>query len=93
VSLASDLFAGFMAYSRAEDAVASVLSEAYGEGGWSDFTHDYYDESIEVYGCTPSGAAYDRLIAIGFTRIWQHPHEDGDPARHLCGCPLTRPPS
>ena len=89
MTLAARLFEAHHAYSKVDDEVTTLLTELLGD--FDSFTHDCYDDSIEIYGCTPSSAAWDRLHEIGFRRVWMHPHFDGTPERYLCGCKTTRP--
>lgn len=85
MTIASDIFAAHTAWNVAEDRVEDLLEQVYGPDGWSEFTVDPYDSSIEVYGCTPT-TALERFAAAGFDRIWQHPHPVGEPGTHACGC-------
>ena len=87
-SLANRLFESFHAYSAVDDEVSVLLSETLGD--FDSYTHDHYDDSIEVYGCTPNAAAWDRLHEVGFRRVWLHPHID-EHNRHICGCTTARP--
>ena len=96
-TLAARLFGAQTNLAREEALVSALLDEAYGDildGCWSSFTCDYYDESIEVYGVTPSQPALDKLSAAGFRRVWQHNHleddEHGEPAKFACACPANR---
>ena len=89
VTLAATVFATSIAFAKAEDELIELLWRLYGERGHSEFTFDHYDESIEVYGCTPTAAAFDGLRDAGFARIWQHAHPEED--RDRCGCRATRP--
>jgi hypothetical protein len=86
VSFADDLFKADSAYQLQEGKLYELLGTVYST--FEEFTHDYYDESIEVYDCEPSAKAWDVLHAAGFKRIWQHPHPS---PRGDCKCPSTRP--
>jgi hypothetical protein len=58
-------------------------------GEIDEFTTDYYDNSIEIYGVAPSDVVRDGMFAIGFDSVWQHPH----PApRGECKCPRQSRP-
>ncbi len=87
MTIAEELFAAAHATAKAEDKVDAILSEV-APGAWSEYTSDYYDESIEVYGVTPSAAIHDAMKAAGFAIVWQHNHE---PPRNGCKCPASRP--
>jgi hypothetical protein len=59
-------------------------------GECEEITTDHYDNSIEIYGQTPSDEVRDGMFAIGFDRVWQHPH--GYPRDASCQCPLQSRP-
>lgn len=74
MTIAQQLFEAHHAYASVESVLSERLFAIYGDDGFEDFTHDYYDDSIEVYNCKPSTDAYEQLRAMGFRLVWQHPH-------------------
>jgi hypothetical protein len=48
--LAQQLFDAQTAQNRAESAAYDFLEALLGEGGCQDWTVDYYDRSIEIFG-------------------------------------------
>jgi hypothetical protein len=95
MSLAADLFDATVRMTLAEDRVTEALIALVGIENWDDFTSDYYDESIEIYGCKfvladaeKENAISDEIAAgigaMGFARAWIHPHEKDE--RYPKGC-------
>jgi hypothetical protein len=81
--LAQQLFDAQTAQNYAESAAYRFLNELLGEGGWCDYTVDYYDRSIEIFGVAQtlvlSDAQQAKLWAVGFDRCWTHvSQERGD---------------
>lgn len=76
MSIAEAFFMAQRAFATAERDVYGLLLALLGEKGYSDFTADYYDESIEVYGVHPQLRLTDEqqagLWAAGFRRCWTH---------------------
>lgn len=86
MTLAQECHAAVRALDMVEQKIGALLSDVAVK--WSDFTTDHYDNSIEVYGVTPSSAIHDACKAAGFTLVWQHDH---DPPRGGCVCSTKRP--
>lgn len=95
-TLADRYFQVDMDHARLRDAIGDVLDASL--PGWDDFTADYYDNSIEVYGAaleTIDGRAKPEAIAAlkaaGFSVVWVHPHPMSDRRvdGKLCRCPAT----
>lgn len=72
---------------KLESEVGDMLDAALPE--WEDWTADYYDGSIEVYGMglvkTPEALA--ARTAAGFSLCWIHAHPK-TPRGH-CACPVS----
>lgn len=84
---AKKLHAAFFAHSNAEEVISELLDATCPDR--DDFSTDYYDNSIEVYGVTPSAATHDAMKAAGFSIVWQHTHPS--PRGNDCTCPASRP--
>jgi hypothetical protein len=73
--LADRLWAAERAASRAEDELLDILQSILGDR-WDDFTTDYYDRSIEIYGVPEDFVLDDAgqlaLREAGFHRAWTH---------------------
>ena len=72
---ANKLFCANMFASWAESMVCIRLRQILGDGGWEDFTADYYDGSIEVYGVGDHALTEGQQTAfreMGFSRMWTH---------------------
>lgn len=87
-TLAVRLFDLDIKFRMVEAEVGELLEKIYGEDGYEDFSHDYYDCSIEVYGVTPTPEAAQALHDAGFNYVWQHNHKMGTPSKIECGCKL-----
>lgn len=85
-TLAVRLFDLDIKFRMVEAEVGELLEKLYGD--YDDFSHDYYDCSIEVYGVTPTPEAAETLHAAGFGYVWQHNHKMGEPSKIECGCKL-----
>lgn len=84
--LAQRYFAAYGPWHSLRNRIDELVDNIYRTddgANWCDIRLDYYDESIEIWGVTPTAEADARLRAAGFVRIWQHPHED----RQDCRCP------
>lgn len=72
--LSTRLFEANWAAGLVEEEVCDFLNEVLGDGTWEDFTSDWYDRSIEIfgvkYGLTPE--QQERLWSQGFHRCWTH---------------------
>lgn len=88
VPVAQAIFAAQIAMGLAEERVMELLDATFGEDGWSEWTADYYDESIEVYEIEvgPEPDVLSALAAAGFAQTWLHEHERDPSAR--CACPV-----
>lgn len=92
MTLAKRLFDAQRAYGKIEDELSYVLDQLYGQEALEvsfDFTFDAYDDSIEIYGVTPSTFAWSVLREHGFRLIWQHDHarDDAHGTVSTCACP------
>lgn len=72
-TLAKRYFEIDMKRAEVSSQVEDVLDGAFG-GGWSDWTADFYDESIEVYDAERTVEAIEALRSAGFAQCWIHPH-------------------
>lgn len=92
--LAERVFAIDEARNAIEDELRGLLTEAMFD--WSDYTVDWYDRSIEVYGCKPTPEHAAPLYAAGFQIVWLHDHTERRINEDLCKCAaqpkLARPP-
>jgi hypothetical protein len=75
LTLADRLWAAERAASRGEDELLDILQSILGDR-WDDFTTDYYDRSIEIFG-VPADFVLDdagqlALREAGFHRAWTH---------------------
>ena len=85
IPLAQQLFAAQLAYQKLEDRISMQIM-VLASDWYDDFTVDYYDDSIEIYGVIPQDALRDMMFKCGFLRVWMHPH----PApRGDCTCPCS----
>ena len=98
MTFADKLFDAQIALLCAEGELSDThLTAAIGDacdGAWDDYTFDYYDRSIEVYGVGDLSdeareRALDALAALGFAVAWLHPHTGGRtlPGGSRCKCP------
>lgn len=98
-TVADRYYNAYSALGRAENEVADVLNRAFGgfvevepshyEGArWSDFSADYYDESIEVFGPSLCFSEHVKLVLAeaGFARVWLHAPECEPPRGDGCKC-------
>lgn len=81
-----------MRWSLIEDQLVELIIKLHGSrpGECEEVTTDHYDNSVEIYGQEPSDEVRDGMFAIGFDRVWQHPH--GYPRDASCQCPLQSRP-
>jgi hypothetical protein len=89
-SVAKQLYDAVFVQSKAEDRVCAVLSLAFREG-WENYSADYYDESIEVFGPNLTAPeAPDVLRRAGFKLAWLHAPGCEMPRGNDCKCPPIR---
>ena len=54
--------------------------------GWENYTHDWYDSSVELYGIDRelTSGELDALASFGFGQVWTHSEKwpRGDGERH-----------
>jgi len=88
-SIADRLFDAQLEIMCAEGAVDDLIGVAIGdllEDAWSEYTFDYYDRSVEIYGVTmpPPAGWQEKFREAGFYYVWLHDH-----ARDVdnCSCP------
>lgn len=78
MSLAQDLWKATSTVNNIEEQIGDVLDRLFGAEGWTDFTTDHYDQSIEVFGValsvTTGEALRDVFRAMGVKRVWLHEH-------------------
>jgi hypothetical protein len=61
---------------KAESELGDLLDSLSRPFSWSDFSYDYYDYSLEVYGVSDSyklcGEDAIKLKKYGFHQVWTH---------------------
>lgn len=73
-TLAEELFDNQIHTFNLEERLEDALDEILGDNEWSDYTYDYYDSSLEVYGCSISLNEEQRqeFSKLGFHQMWVH---------------------
>lgn len=87
-TLAERTHAAYDALSDIEEELLEAVTSACGPlatGDEKEWTTDYYDNSIEVYGVgdIDLDAAAVKLKESGFSLVWLHKHP---PPRNMCVC-------
>lgn len=74
-TLADALFDAQLHVFNAEVDLIEHLEATLGDGAWADFTYDYYDRSIEIYGVKDQNLNKDqrkKFKELGFNIVWMH---------------------
>ena len=86
-TVAETIYNATLAKMSADNALEQALEAIFGEGmceelGLDEWSTDYYDNSLELYGIDPNtleAGHFRGLIALGFSRYWMHFLQGGEP--------------